>query len=121
LIVRTSFWNSFAMSFCVSHTVCPVRRTCTWVLPFEGFLYDTCFGPLAAAADVVSLVNTAVVSNYYGSGYSSYYGTTPGGISIWAYYSGTIPAGHIYEQLTFYPNAWASFINWININNSGEI
>jgi len=78
--------------------------------------------PVMAAADIVrAQVNAAVVSNYYGPGYSADFGSTPGGISIWGYYNGTIPAGHIYEDLEFYPNAWASFIDWINTNNPGEI
>jgi hypothetical protein len=78
--------------------------------------------PVVAAAEIVrTQVQAAVVSNYYGPGYNASFGSTPGGISIWGYYDGTIPEGHIYGDLQFYPNAWASFIDWINTNNPGEM
>jgi hypothetical protein len=66
-------------------------------------------GTKAAATDVMAKVNDAVVRKYNGSKYAA-----AGGISVWGYYTGTIPAGSIYRQLLFFPNTWSSFIDWIN-------
>jgi hypothetical protein len=67
-----------------------------------------------AADSVHSQIEATMAANFYGADFND---AGTGGISIWGYYAGSIPTGSIYGQLLFYPNAWSSFIDWINENS----